>query len=178
MELIKYITSGVLFICISSANAAPLTLKQQANNDFQNSKYKQANIKFRRSLKLTPEDVDLYVGIAKCEEILAHYTEAFKYARKAKKVDPTNIYPYLILGRLYGQQGKWIDARIAYQTARVIDPQNSMAMIGLGQAIQLIGDNEGANDQFKEYSNHPKNSKINRKKINSKKKKSFSKGTR
>lgn len=143
---------GLLFISSSAiATTSNLSLKEQAIQAYKQRDYQHANLHYRRALRETPQDIELLIGIAQTEEILGRTAVAVTFALKAKKIDSENIHVYLLLGRLYASQKKWIDARIAYQVARLLDPNNSSAMIGLGQAIENIGDDEGANDQYKAF---------------------------
>ncbi len=148
---------GFLFsVTTVTATTTDLPIKEQANLAFTQGDYQHANLHYRRALRDNPNDSDLLIGIAKSEEILGRNAVALQFALKAKKIDAANLDVYLILGRLYAVQKRWIDSRIAYQVARLLDPNNSGAMLGLGQAIENVGDSEGANDQYKAFETNQK----------------------
>jgi len=143
----------VLIVVLSTplVFAAAPELQAQGDRAVQTGDYHQAVTFYRRALREDPQNTRIMLRIASAEEVIGNLAVAKKLVHKILVIDASDVQAYLLLGYLHSQQSDWVRARIAYQTAAVIAPDNAQAALGLSHAIETLGDAAGANDEMKRY---------------------------
>ncbi|MHC4777493.1 MAG: tetratricopeptide repeat protein, partial [Planctomycetota bacterium] len=70
------------------------------------------------------------LGLCLLQESL--FSSCENYLRLSAGLDPTSAFPWIVLGYLREKQGRWAEAKSAYERALVIEPRNAFAHYSVG----------------------------------------------
>lgn len=76
------------------------------------------------------------------------YAEALHHLRRALQSDPTSHGAFTVLARLYAAAEEWESLRSVAESARQVQPGNSLPLLASGLARYRLGDVEGAEAAF------------------------------
>ena len=82
------------------------------------------------------------------DSIAGQPEQALTWYRKAIETDPGQPIAYLFLGELYLRQGKFAEAKQAYEQARKIAPMDYTASLQAGICTLALGDPKAAEPYF------------------------------
>ncbi len=97
-----------------------------------NSRFDEAEDKFRRALKVRPNDEYAYINLAKSAEQQQHFDDAAELYQKAMKNCPANSMIPNDLGLMHFNRGNYDEAVKWYNAALQVDPKNPKIYNNLG----------------------------------------------
>lgn len=119
--------------------SAPLTPKHLAAHDlFESGKIQEAQVTFKKILRIKPKDSHALLGLGKIEMLRENAKNAKAFFMKAIKVDPQNSLAWTGLGKLCLEQGDGDGAAEALTKAIQLDHQNADAHFNLGLTFRGV----------------------------------------
>lgn len=100
----------------------------------------EAVARHREAITLRPDDPYTHRSLGDTYLNLGEFDEALEELTKARRMDEQSPYVHKSLGDLYRRMGMPSEAREAYQRALALNPRDSRAWDGLGQAIRYLDD--------------------------------------
>ena len=97
------------------------------------SNFKAMEDRYRKAIDLAPEQVEAYLGLARCYVLQEKFPQAEELFKKAIELDPLKIKAHIRLGHAYFEQKKFPQAEEAYKKAIELNPRNVWAHIRLGE---------------------------------------------
>ena len=97
-------------------------------------KFAEAELAFRGSIRLNPNDSIEHANLAKCLLDQGKLTAAEEEAREAVRVKP-NYESERCLGQVLSRQAKYAEAEAAYRDASRLKPDDALAHCELGQVL-------------------------------------------
>lgn len=101
--------------------------------------------------RANPMDPKPKVRAAELYETIGDLTAATTAANEALKRDGNNVDALLVLGRIAARQQDWGTAVQHFRRAVILNPENAAAQLDLGQALEQIGDQEGADAAYLKF---------------------------
>ncbi len=106
-----------------------------------------ARAHFQAAANINPQDAFSQLDLGVCEKRMGDVTHAVFHYQAALKLSANATLRSTALNNLasvYRSSGNYVAARQNYETALRLDPNSSMALIGLGLVEQKLGDLPGA----------------------------------
>jgi tetratricopeptide (TPR) repeat protein len=88
------------------------------------------------TLSLYNDKGDYYAEVGEIDEAIASY----KIAAKESANEKTKILAHTRLGEIYAKTKAFDNARREFETVLVIEPENTIAIVGLGNVAWLLDD--------------------------------------
>ena len=105
----------------------------------------------KKRLEINPKDVKACCDVALIYfKFLSDHENSKKYLKKALEIDAYSLRPYIILGELYVNTGKFEEAAILYKAALNIAPKNESLHYNLGQVCFALGRKEEAMHHYRQ----------------------------
>lgn len=124
-------------------------LVSEAQQDFSNRSYQQAEQKYLEVLKHDNKNPSALANLAAIQLEMGHYDDAEKNVGAALASAPNDSYSLSILGNLKFRQEKYDDALNALSRAAKIDPKNAEIQNFLGLALSEKGMRSAAETAFR-----------------------------
>jgi TolB-like protein len=108
--------------------------------------YPRAAQECREALRLQPQNALAwdYLSWALAYQVPPDALEAEKAAREAIRLEPSRFIAHYHLGRALCVQGRFDEARMAFEKAKELSPTSSIPLLGLAQLYLAQGDSERA----------------------------------
>jgi TolB-like protein/Flp pilus assembly protein TadD len=108
--------------------------------------YRRAAQELRDALRSQPQDASAWDQLSWALAYQEHpdALEAEKAAREAIRLDPTRVLANYHLGRALYLQGRYQEARAAFEKVKELSPTSSLPLLGFGQLYLAQGDSERA----------------------------------
>jgi len=107
-------------------------------------RFKEAEVVYRESLKITPRDLTLWTILGDCYIARKRWEEARDLYRNAFKENPDKGWRAITLGNWYRAQNRYGEARKMYLEALTINPNDWRAWLEWGRQLQWQGQWEPA----------------------------------
>jgi tetratricopeptide (TPR) repeat protein len=101
---------------------------------------------FEKALQLNPNYAEAFMDMAWSYYKLQDYGTAEEKIDIALKINPNLPDAYNIKGKIFFDMFKYYDAIKCYKNALQIDSDNSNAYWNMGDALEMIGDEKGADE--------------------------------
>jgi len=133
----------------------------QAKKYLNNKQYQSAIDLLHNIIKTDDRFAAPFINLAIAYERLGNNKQTEKYLHKALNIDLTNVVANNELGILYRQQGRFSDARKAYENALLKHPNNLLILRNFGILCDLyLSDLSCAQQLYKKYLDISDNKKI------------------
>eukprot|EP01111_Echinosteliopsis_oligospora_P004064 TRINITY_DN1641_c0_g1_i5.p1 TRINITY_DN1641_c0_g1~~TRINITY_DN1641_c0_g1_i5.p1 ORF type:complete len:224 (+),score=79.92 TRINITY_DN1641_c0_g1_i5:1798-2469(+) len=103
-------------------------LKEQGNEAFKKNKFQAAITAYSEAIALTPEDAILYSNRSVAFWNLKDFQKALQDATEAVRLNPEFVRGHLRQGKAYDSLGDLVQAKLAYERALAIEPDNKVAI--------------------------------------------------
>ena len=142
---------ALLMLPVSAPWADPPSWAQKAAAAKAAGDYSRLISVYQRALLDDPSNARIRLDLARSYEAQGRVQEALTTAEGLRDSGSSSADVQLLIGRLQARQQEWRAARDAYQRALGFDRANAAAHLGLGQALQQLGDIEEADRSFDQY---------------------------
>ena len=96
-------------------------------------KYSDAELEFRKALKITRNNPKVYAGLGDVYLQKKEYNEALTQFQRSIELEPSATANHIKLAKAYTAKGKFQEAANVYQAALDLDPKNYLAFYDMGQ---------------------------------------------
>jgi len=129
--------------------AGTVQLVAEAQRDFSQKSYEQAEQKYQEVLRHDDKNVNTLANLATIQLEMGHFDDAEKNITKALAVAPNDAFSLSILGNLKFRQGKYDEALDALSRAAKADPRNAEIQNFLGLTLSEKGMRTAAETAFR-----------------------------
>jgi tetratricopeptide (TPR) repeat protein len=129
--------------------AGTVELVAEAQRDFSEKSYEQAEQKYQEVLQRDDKNVDTLANLATIQLEMGHFADAEKNIKTALSVAPDDAFSLSILGNLKFRQGKYDEALDALSRAAKKDPRNAEIQNFLGLTLSQKGMRTAAETAFR-----------------------------
>ena len=129
--------------------AGTVELVAEAQRDFSEKSYEQAEQKYQQVLQRDDKNVDTLANLATIQLEMGHFADAEKNIKTALSVAPDDAFSLSILGNLKFRQGKYDEALDALSRAAKKDPRNAEIQNFLGLTLSQKGMRTAAETAFR-----------------------------
>src|SRR5436853_495946 len=143
-----------LFLVLTLVFSCPLFLAQQ------NTPTKvQADAQAQRSAadpgvpRDSPISPVAQESLAKGQDLMFKKHDAkgsIEHFKKVIELDPAFLQGHILLGNAYMQTAQWAEAQSAFEKAAKLEPQSSVALLGIGAALNQQLDYAGAQEPLRQ----------------------------
>lgn len=134
---------------VSELPPGTVELVSEAQRDFSERSYEQAEQKYLEVLKHDSKNVNTLANLAAIQLEMGHYEDAEKNIKAALATAPNDAFSLSILGNLKFRLGKYDDALNALSRAAKIDPQDAEIQNFLGLTLSEKGMRSAAETAFR-----------------------------
>lgn len=121
----------------------------------------EALVEFQKAFVMDSTSVDAMVGIGESQAHLGNYAPAQRILEKASERAPDDPRVLTVLGDVYFARDRRAEAVAYYRRAIQLDEDNADAYLGLGTALEAVGDLDGAEEALQSALLHaPKNAAV------------------
>ena len=129
--------------------AGTIQLVADAQRDFSERSYEQAEQKYLEVLRRDDKNVNTLANLATIQLEMGHFDEAEKNLKAALAVSPDDAFTLSILGNMKFRQAKYDDALDALSRAAKVDPKNPEVQNFLGLTLSEKGMRTAAETAFR-----------------------------
>ena len=115
----------------------------------QQNRFDEALAEYHAGLQYNQGSVNAWTGLADTLAQLNRNDEALDAFNHALELGPRNFYAHASYGNYLLRQGEVEAAIVEYQFARELDSENCILLLNLGYAYELLGDWEGAEENYR-----------------------------
>ena len=121
----------------------------QGLHSLRNGVYEEALKAFRAALRVEPNLVEAYCGMAQVHANQGHYPEALKACQQALELDDLAEEAYVLRGLVYRQMNRTAEAIADLERASYLNPSSPTAHFYLGNIFTALSDGDRAGQAFR-----------------------------
>jgi tetratricopeptide (TPR) repeat protein len=120
-----------------------------ADVNLRTGSYAEAVSGFQRALELDPENVNGYLGLGRCYDLLGRTAESERAFRHAIDISPQCWNCYNLLGAFLNGHARYREAAEAWQKMTELTPDNVWGYLNIGAVYFNLGQFERADEYFR-----------------------------